>query len=79
MEMIASAEVLLVLDTGLSSDEFESYISCYKGDKLILIKEREEYSDIKADYFIYDKSQNVLPKLGYNNIVMFDNLEAVNK
>lgn len=79
MEAISMADVLLVLDASLSDEEFGKYVSCYKGDKMIVIKDEKNYNDIRADYFIKDKSSNVMAKLGRKscNIVMFDKREAV--
>ena len=78
-EAIASADVLLMLDTGYNG-EFREYISHYKGNKAVLIKEHLHESDRKADYIIYDKSKNVLSKLRDEEVhIMFEKLVVVNK
>jgi NAD-dependent deacetylase len=78
-EAIASADVLLMLDTGYNG-EFREYISHYKGNNAVLIKEHLHESDRKADYIIYDKSKNVLSKLRDEEVhIMFEKLVVVNK
>lgn len=78
---IASADILLILDTGYD-DEFSEYIKHYKGKKAILIKEHIQESDKQANYMIHDKSKNVLPKLKQDEDTLhmiYKNLVVVNK
>jgi NAD-dependent deacetylase len=79
MNAIASADMLLILDTGYN-DEFSEYITQYQGTKAVLIKEQLHESDKKANYIIYDKSKNVLSKLSDEEKihVIFENLVVVN-
>lgn len=78
-EAIASADLLLILDTGYNG-EFKDYIEHYKGQKAVLIKEHLHESDRKANYIVYDKSKNVLSKLRDDQIhIMFEKLVVVNK
>lgn len=59
---IATADMLLILDTGYDG-EFSDYIKHYTGNRAVLIKEEFHDKDNCANYVIYDKSKNILPKL----------------
>lgn len=76
---IASADMLLILDTGFNG-EFAEYIGQYQGTKSVLIKEHPHETDRKANYILYDKSKNVLAKLKEEEKihVIYENL-VVNK
>ncbi|MFA9375274.1 MAG: Sir2 family NAD-dependent protein deacetylase [Lachnotalea sp.] len=78
IEAIATADMLLILDTGYDG-EFKDYISHYQGNKAVIIKENVHESDRNADYIIYDKSKNVLSKLSDEKIhIMFEKRDVVN-
>ena len=62
---IERAEVLLVLGTTLKSDVFGNYIRYFNGKYLVVIHQREHYSDEKADLVIIDQPKNVLSQLTY--------------
>lgn len=64
-EEIEKAEILLVLGTTLRSEVFGSYIRYFGGRKMVVIHEREDHEDYKADLVILDQPRNVLPLLGY--------------
>lgn len=78
MEAVSRADVLLILDADLTDEEFGKYISCYQGDKLVVIRDKKEFGKIKANYFIPDKAVNVLPliKNKDSNVVLFDKSDA---
>lgn len=77
---IASADLLLILDTGYDG-EFGEYIGQYQGNKAVLIKEHLHEIDKKANYTISDKSKNVLSKLNEEEKIhmIYENLVVVNK
>ncbi|WP_099468447.1 Sir2 family NAD-dependent protein deacetylase [Konateibacter massiliensis] len=77
---IAAADILLILDADWAG-EFSDYIKEYRGNKAVLVKEHSHESDQKANYVIYDKSKNVLPKLRDEEKihVIYDSLVVVNK
>ena len=60
---IEKADMLLVLGCNLKTFLSEKFIHYYKGNRLVLINEHEHFADRQADYRIYDKPMNVLPKL----------------
>ncbi len=77
---IAAADVLLILDTDYNG-EFSDYLLHYQGFKSVLIKEHSQESDRNANYAIYDKAKNVLPKIFEDEKlhIIFKNLVVVNK
>lgn len=60
---VEKAEVLLMLGTTLTSEVYSNYIRFFEGKELVIIHEKEHYSDGKADLVIYDMPKNVLPKI----------------
>lgn len=62
---VEKADVLLLLGTTLASDVYSNYVKFFEGSQLVIIHEREHFTDAKADLVIYDAPKNVLPKLGY--------------
>lgn len=62
---VEKAEVLLVLGTTLESEVFANYIRYFQGKYLVIIHQREHYSDNAADLVIIDQPKNVLGQLGY--------------
>lgn len=77
---IASADVLLILDTDYNG-EFSDYLCHYHGSKSILIKEHPHESDGKANYVIYEKAKNLLAKVIEDDKlhIIYENLVVVNK
>lgn len=63
VEEISKADVLLVLGTRLDQEFCENYLSYYKGDKIILINNVENYTDENADYVIHGKINHIVPQL----------------
>ena len=60
------AEVLLLLGTKLSSDVYSNYVKFFEGEQIVVIHEKEHYTDCKADMVIYDQPGKVLSNLGYD-------------
>lgn len=60
---ISKADVLLIIGAQLAPEICENNLRYYKGDKMILVGNRRKYQDEKADYTIYGKLNEVLPKL----------------
>ena len=60
------AEVLLLLGTKLSSDVYSNYVKFFEGEQIVVIHEKEHYTDCKADIVIYDQPGKVLSNLGYD-------------
>lgn len=63
VEEIEKAEVLLVLGTNLSKELCEHLVGYYKGDKLILVTPSSHFSDVYADYVVYDRVDQTLQSL----------------
>lgn len=59
----ANADVVLVLGTNLYGSKVRYSTGHYTGNKLILINEEEHFTDRHADYVIYGKCKDILPKL----------------
>lgn len=59
----SEADVVLVLGTNLYSSKVQYATGHYTGDKLILINESEHFADKYADYVLYGKCNELLPKL----------------
>ena len=59
----ANADLVLVLGTNLYGSKVRYSTGHYTGNKLILINEEEHFTDRYADYVIYGKCKDVLPKL----------------
>ena len=66
---VEKAEVLLLLGTKLSSSVYSNYVKFFGGQQLIVIHEKEHYTDVKADMVICDRLGNVLEKLGYTGSI----------
>ncbi len=64
-EEIEKAQLLLVLGTTLHSEVFRNYIRYFSGKNLVVIHEREDHEDYKADLVILDQPRHILPMLGY--------------
>lgn len=64
-EEIEKAELLLILGTTLRSEVFGSYIRYFGGKNMVVIHEREDHEDYKADLVILEQPRKVLPLLGY--------------
>ena len=63
---VEKAEVLLLLGTKLSSDVYSNYVKFFEGEQIVVIHEKEHYTDCKADIVIYDQPGKVLSNLGYD-------------
>lgn len=63
---IEQADTLLILGSHLQSILVQTCIPYFKGDKIILINEKEHHMDDKADCVIHAKPSEVLPLL-YDN------------
>lgn len=63
---VEKAEVLLLLGTKLSSDVYSNYVKFFEGEQIVVIHEKEHYTDCKADMVIYDQPGKVLSNLGYD-------------
>lgn len=59
----ANADLVLVLGTNLYGSKVRYSTGHYTGNHLILINEEEHFTDRYADYVIYGKCKDVLPKL----------------
>ena len=46
---VEKAEVLLLLGTKLSSDVYSNYVKFFEGEQIVVIHEKEHYTDCKAD------------------------------
>ncbi len=57
---VEKAEVLLLLGTKLSSDVYSNYVKFFEGEQIVVIHEKEHYTDCKADIVIYDQPGKVL-------------------
>lgn len=62
-ELVTNADVVMLLGADMTACIAEHCLQYYKGNKLILIKEEEHYADQMADYIVYGKIKEVLPKL----------------
>lgn len=62
---IEKADTLLVLGTTLESEVFSHYIKYFEGTKLVVIHQKKNHLDYKADLVIYDYPKHVLSELGY--------------
>lgn len=62
---VEKADTLLLLGTTLASDVYSNYVRYFEGSHVVIIHEKEHFTDSKADLVIYDAPKNVLPKLGY--------------
>ena len=62
----SETEVLLLLGTKLSSDVYSNYVKFFEGEQIVVIHEKEHYTDCKADMVIYDQPGKVLSNLGYD-------------
>lgn len=60
---ISHADVLLVLGARLDPDFWDQTLSYYRGDKLILLTNREYHGDTSADYLIHGKLNELVPKI----------------
>lgn len=60
---VEKAEVLLLLGTTLTSEVYSNYVKFFNGKTLVVIHEKEHYSDSKADLVIYDMPKHVLPQI----------------
>lgn len=60
VEEVSKAEVLLLLGTRIHSDVFRNYVRYFNGKKLVVIHEKEHFTDKKADLVILDKPMNVM-------------------
>ena len=63
---VEKAEVLLLIGTKLSSDVYSNYVKFFEGEQIVVIHEKEHYTDCKADMVIYDQPGKVLSNLGYD-------------
>lgn len=63
---VEKAEVLLLLGTKLSSDVYSNYVKFFEGEQIVVIHEKEHYTDCKADIVICDQPGKVLSNLGYD-------------
>jgi len=59
----ANADLVLVLGTNLYGSKVRYSTGHYTGNKLILINEEQHFTDRYADYVIYGKCKDILPKL----------------
>ena len=60
---VEKADVLIVLGTNLNSPLCSQMIQYYTGSNLILVSEREHYSDQRADIIIHGRSDEFVNKL----------------
>ena len=60
---VEKADVLIVLGTNLNSPLCGQMIQYYTGSSLILVSEREHYSDQRADIIIHGRSDEFVNKL----------------
>lgn len=59
----ANADLVLVLGTNLYGSKVRYATGHYTGNKLILINEENHFTDRYADYVIYGRCKDILPKL----------------
>ena len=59
----AGADMLLILGTNLSGSKMQYCTGHYEGDKLVVIHQKENYTDKFADYVINEFPGNVMPEL----------------
>ena len=59
----ANADLVLVLGTNLYGSKVRYLTGHYTGNKLILINEEEHFTDRYADYVLYGKCKDILPRL----------------
>jgi len=64
-EEISKADTLILLGTTVDSEVFHPYLKYFRGNRLVIIHQREHFRDWVADLVIIDQPRNVLPKLGY--------------
>ena len=62
-EEVAKAEVLIVLGASLTSPLCSQMIQYYTGSNLILVSEREHYSDERADIIVRGRCDDFLKRL----------------
>lgn len=60
---ISRADVLLVLGARLDLEFCDHNLSYYKGNKVILLTNRETYGDANADYVIHGSLNELVPQL----------------
>ena len=60
---IARADTLLILGTSMDEALTQQCIKYYTGSKIILINEKERYSDNRADLVCHGKPRDILPKI----------------
>lgn len=60
---ISRADVLLVLGVRLDPEFCEQNLSYYKGDKVILLTNRENIGDVNADYVIHGNLNDLVVQL----------------
>lgn len=63
IEAISEAELLIIIGTSLAVYPAASFISYFKGRKIVLINKEKTDFDKKADIVIYDDIVNVIGKL----------------
>lgn len=60
---ITKADVLLILGARLDQEFYDHNLSYYKGDKVILLTNRENHGDVNADYVIHGGLNELVPQL----------------
>ncbi len=60
---ISKADVVLVLGARLDQDFCDHNLAYYTGDKVILLTNREDAGDAKADYAIHGSLNEIVPQL----------------
>lgn len=63
--MIESANVLLVAGIHLHSHLVENFLQYFNGDDIIVVNDREHFSDDKASQVLYGNPKDILPQLIY--------------
>lgn len=61
--MVSMADMLLIVGCNLTDHLAKGMLKYFNGDRVVLIHEQEHFSDNKADFVIYGKPSEILPKL----------------
>lgn len=62
-DCVGRADMLLIVGASVDSYLSRYMLQYYQGDRLILINDERSASDVKANYILYGKCKDILPKL----------------
>lgn len=64
-ENVSKADVLIIAGARVDSDLAKYSLQYYKGDKLVLINDKEDSTDKRADYILYGRCEDIFPQIIY--------------